>query len=60
MAHVKPEDVRAARAFLRKLGVRNVSPRKFARSSQETGLSYRALLEFLAGVRSEPNRKIRE
>lgn len=47
---VKPADVRAAREFLRKRGVKGVSPRKFALSSEETGLDYRQLLEFLKGV----------
>jgi hypothetical protein len=50
VATVKPAEVRAAREFLRKRGVKGVSPRKFARSSEETGLTYRALLEVLAGV----------
>lgn len=47
---VKPKDVRAAREFLRKRGVRGVSPRKFARSALETGMDYKTLLEKLAGV----------
>jgi hypothetical protein len=47
---VKPKDVRAAREFLRKRGVRGVSPRQFARSSVETGINYQALLDNLAGV----------
>lgn len=50
MATVKPKDVRAAREFLRKRGVRGVSPRQFARSSMETGISYQTLLDKLAGV----------
>lgn len=50
MENVKPKDVRAAREFLRKRGVRGVSPRQFARSSVETGMSYQTLLEQLAGV----------
>lgn len=50
---VKPADVRAAREFLRKRGVRGVSPRKFARAAQETGQSYRALLDFVSGVANE-------
>lgn len=49
-AKVKPADVRAAREFLRKRGVRGFSPYKFARSSMETGMSYRSLLTYLAGV----------
>jgi hypothetical protein len=48
---VKPADVRAAREFLRKRGIKGVSPRKFALSSQETGLDFRQLLEFLRGVK---------
>jgi len=48
--NVKPKDVRAAREFLRKRGVRGVSPRQFARSSKESGISYQALLDSLAGV----------
>jgi hypothetical protein len=47
---VKPKDVRAAREFLRKRGVRGISPRKFARSSEETGMNYQTLLDTLAGV----------
>lgn len=47
---VKPADVRAAREFLRKRGVKGVSPRKFALSSQETGLDFRQLLDFIKGV----------
>ena len=50
MANVKPKDVRAAREFLRKRGVRGIAPRQFARSAQETGVSYQALLDKLAGV----------
>lgn len=50
MAQVKPKDVRAAREFLRKRGIRGVSPRQFARSAEETGVSYQALLDSLAGV----------
>ena len=50
MAQVKPKEVRAAREFLRKRGVRGVSPRQFARSSMETGASYQTLLDKLAGV----------
>lgn len=50
MESVKPKDVRAAREFLRKRGVRGVSPRQFARSSVETGINYQALLDNLAGV----------
>lgn len=50
MEKVKPKDVRAAREFLRKRGVRGVSPRQFARSAQETGSNYQALLDNLAGV----------
>lgn len=48
---VKPADVRAARTFLRKRGVRGVSPRKFALSAKETGMNFRQLLELLKGVR---------
>jgi hypothetical protein len=47
---VKPKDVRAAREFLRKRGVRGVSPRQFARSAMETGATYQTLLDKLAGV----------
>ena len=50
MAQVKPKEVRAAREFLRKRGVRGVSPRQFARSAHETGISYTTLLDKLAGV----------
>ena len=50
MAKVKPKEVRAAREFLRKRGVRGVFPRKFARSAEETGASYQTLLGKLAGV----------
>lgn len=50
MDNVKPTDVRAAREFLRKRGVRGVSPRQFARSALETGVSYQTLLGKLAGV----------
>jgi hypothetical protein len=50
---IKPAEVRAAREFLRKRGVRGVSPRKFALSAQETGLNFRQLLEFLQGVRKK-------
>ncbi len=50
MAQIKPKDVRAAREFLRKRGVRGVSPRQFARSAQETGATYSTLLDKLAGV----------
>ena len=50
MEKVKPKDVRAAREFLRKRGVRGVSPRLFARSALETGATYQTLLDKLAGV----------
>ena len=50
MDNVKPTDVRAAREFLRKRGVRGVSPRQFARSALEAGVSYQTLLGKLAGV----------
>lgn len=50
MEKIKPKDVRAAREFLRKRGVRGVSPRQFAKSSQETGIPYQSLLDSLAGV----------
>lgn len=50
MAQVKPKEVRAAREFLRKRGVRGVSPRQFARSAMETGANYQTLLDKLAGV----------
>ena len=50
MEQVKPKDVRAAREFLRKRGVRGVSPRSFARSAEEAGISYQTLLEGMAGV----------
>ena len=50
MDNVKPTDVRAAREFLRKRGVRGVSPKQFARSALEAGVSYQALLGKLAGV----------
>lgn len=50
MEKVKPKDVRAAREFLRKRGVRGVSPRQFARSALETGSNYQTLLDNLAGV----------
>lgn len=48
--NVKPKDVRAAREFLRKRGIKGISPRMFARSAMETGLSYQTLLAQLAGV----------
>lgn len=50
MEKVKPKDVRAAREFLRKRGIRGMSPRQFARSAMETGASYQTLLDKLAGV----------
>jgi len=50
VAQIKPKQVRAAREFLRKRGIRGVSPRQFARSSEETGMTYQTLLENLAGV----------
>jgi hypothetical protein len=50
VAQVKPKEVRAAREFLRKRGVRGVSPRQFARSAEETGVSFQTLLDKLAGV----------
>ena len=50
MEKVKPKDVRAAREFLRRRGVRGVSPRLFARSALETGATYETLLDKLAGV----------
>jgi hypothetical protein len=47
---VTAKDVRAAREFLRKRGVRGVSPRQFASSANEAGITYTTLLESLAGV----------
>lgn len=46
----KADDVRSAREFLRKRGIKGVSPRKFARSAEELDVNYRALLDILAGV----------
>ncbi len=62
MATVKPADVRAAREFLRKRGIKGVSPRKFAASAKETGMNFRALLDFLAGVakRNDTDQRLRE
>lgn len=48
--NVKPKEVRAAREFLRKRGVKGISPRMFARSAMETGMNYQTLLASLAGV----------
>jgi hypothetical protein len=45
-----PADIRAAKEFLRKRGIRGVSPLKFAESAKETGMNYRSLLDYLAGV----------
>ena len=45
-----PKDVRAAREFLRKRGVRGLPPRMFARSAIEAGVDYKTLLDKLAGV----------
>jgi len=50
---VKAEDVRAAREFLRKRGIRGVSPRKFALSAIETGKNFRQMLAFLQGVKKK-------
>lgn len=47
---VTPKQVRAAREFLRKRGVRGLSPRKFARASHETDLPYQDLLKSLSKV----------
>lgn len=47
---IAPREVRAAREFLRKRGVRGLPPRQFAQSSQETGLSFSELLQSLAAV----------
>lgn len=47
---IKPDDVRSAREFLRKRGVRGLSPRKFAHASDEAGLSYSKLLTSLGGL----------
>lgn len=47
---VRPADVRAAREFLRKRGVRGVSPQQFARSAKESGVPFQTLLDKLAGV----------
>ena len=47
---IKPKEVRAAREFLRKRGVRGLSPRKFAQASEETGKPFNDLLASIAGV----------
>jgi len=47
---MKPQEVREAREFLRKRGIRGTSPRTFAQASNESGLSFKALLDFRAGV----------
>lgn len=45
-----PEEVRKARAFLRRRGIatHQVSPRKFAAASKEQGKSFSDLLKFIA------------
>lgn len=45
-----PEEVRKARAFLRRRGIatHQVSPRKFAAASKEQGKSFTELLKFIA------------
>jgi hypothetical protein len=49
MAKVKPDEVRAARAFLRKRGIGSseVPPRKFAISAREMKKSFSDLLAFI-------------
>lgn len=47
---ITPKEVRAAREFLRKRGVRGLSPRKFAQASQEADLPYQELLTSLSKV----------
>lgn len=45
-----PAEIRAAREFLRKRGIKGLTPHKFHRASVETGLDYRRLLAFLQEV----------
>lgn len=54
MSAVTPEEIRQARAYLQKQGVRSgdISPRKFAASSKEMGKSFRDTLNFLARLLS--------
>jgi hypothetical protein len=49
MAMLKASDIRMARAFLRKRGIGSseISPRKFAASSRETGKTFAELLAFI-------------
>lgn len=45
-----PAEIRAAREFLRKRGIKGITARKFHLASIETGLDYRRLLAFLQDV----------
>lgn len=50
MAKIKPDDIRAARAFLRKRGIGSseIPPRKFAISAKEMKKSFSELLAFIS------------
>jgi len=54
------DDVRSAKEFLRKRGIRGISPRKFARAAVEAGSSYRGLVDFLSGVIRARGKGVRE
>ena len=45
-----PKEVRAARAFLTKKGIRTLSPRKFADSAKELNTGFRDLLHLLGRI----------
>ena len=50
MSKVKPDEIRAARAFLRKRGIGSseIPPRRFAVSAKEMKKSFSELLAFIA------------
>lgn len=45
-----PKEIRAARAFLTKKGIRSLSPRKFADSAKELNTGFKDLLRLLGRI----------
>lgn len=54
MAVASPKEVRAARAFLQRKGVRSsdIPPRKFANSARELNMGFRQLLRLISRLYS--------
>jgi len=50
MTQPVPKEIRAARAFLTKKGIRTISPRKFASSAKELDMGFNPLLRLIGRI----------